>query len=112
MNRDRPLKPELADERKPVPTCPHPALKGADRGKEAAARAVGTVAAPILPIDAWQGFLIGDGFLGRFDLEAGAADFHRRRRHDETVDRPTAPFAVLRAAKAAARNPVVMGIDG
>jgi hypothetical protein len=84
------------------------ALKRRDRSKEAAPRTVWPLASPILAVHAGQGFLIRDRFTRRRQLKSRPADFHGGRRDDSTVAGAAAPFAVLRAAKAAARNPAVM----
>ena len=108
----------LAQEIALGPAGRHPAgstrqrLKGRDRREEAAARAVRSLAAPILAVGARQRLFIRNDLAGGGDLEAGIARLHQGGWHDGTVGGAAAPFAVLRAAKAAARNPAVMGKDG
>jgi hypothetical protein len=77
--------------------------------EEAPPRAVGPLASPILPVDAWDRLLIGDGFAGLGKFIADTVDPHRLRGHNEAVICATAPFAVFRPPKSSTGNPTIMG---
>ena len=87
-------------------------LECGNRGEEAAPRAIGPLATPVLPVDTWQRFRIGDDFLDLRQFETNAVHRYRGGWHDEAVIGAAAPFAVLRTTKSAFGDPAVMGKSG